>query len=56
MPDSFVEDHLPPNRYADSAEVFQVFIDFVSSLAQLKAGVPQALLGFIPHPLGLLRS
>jgi len=46
---------LPPNRYAGIAEVFQAFIDFVSRFAQLKAGVPQALLGLIPHPLGLLR-
>jgi len=38
----FVEDHLPPYRYAGSAEFFQVFVDFVSRFAQLKAGMPQA--------------
>ena len=37
-------------------EVFEVFVNFVSRFAQLKAGVPQALLGFIPHSLSLLRS
>ena len=43
---SFVKDHLPPNRYTSSAEIFQVLVDFVSCFTQLEAGVPQALLGF----------
>jgi hypothetical protein len=49
MPDSFVEYYLPPNRYAGSAEVFQVFVYFVSRFSQLKAGVPQTLFSFIAH-------
>jgi len=52
---SFVKNHLPPDRYAGSAEVFQVLVDFISRFTQLEAGVPQALLGFIAHTPSLLR-
>jgi hypothetical protein len=45
----FVKDHLPPNRYAGSAEVFQVLVDFISRFTQLEAGVPQAFFSFIAH-------
>ena len=50
MRDGFVEDHLTPKRYAGCAEIFQVFIYFIGRLAQLKAGMAQALLGLFPHP------
>ncbi len=56
MRDGFVEDHLAPNRYAGSAEFFQVFVDFVSRFAQLEAGVTQALLGLLSYTPSLLRS
>jgi hypothetical protein len=36
MRDSFVEYDLPPNRYAGSAEVFEVFVYLVSRFSQLK--------------------
>jgi anti-sigma factor ChrR (cupin superfamily) len=38
-----------------SAKFFQVFVDFVSRFAQLKAGMPQALLGFLSNTPSLLR-
>jgi hypothetical protein len=52
----FVKDHLPPYRYADCAEFFKVFVDFVSRFTQLEAGVSQALLGFLSYAPSLLRS
>jgi hypothetical protein len=36
MRDGFVKDHLPPNRYAGSAEFFQVLVNFLSRFTQLK--------------------
>jgi hypothetical protein len=38
----FVKDHLPPNRYAGSAEFFQVLVDFVSRFTQLKTDLLHA--------------
>jgi hypothetical protein len=32
----FVKDHLPPNRYAGSAEFFQVLVNFLSRFTLLK--------------------
>jgi hypothetical protein len=52
----FVKDHLPPDRYAIGAEIFQIFVDFVSCFTQLEAGVTQALLGFLSYTPSLLRS
>jgi len=51
----FVEDYLSPNGNASRDEFFQVLVNFVGRFAQLKADMPQALLGFISDPLGLLR-
>jgi hypothetical protein len=51
MRDGFVKNHLPPNRYTGSDEVFQLLVDFVSRFTQLKAGMPQAFFSFIPHAL-----
>jgi hypothetical protein len=36
MRDGFVKNHLPPNRYSSSTELFQVLVNFLSRFTLLK--------------------